>query len=242
MLEIVDVTGGYGDANVLDHVSLEVASREAVALFGPNGAGKSTLMAATLPRRQGTLRLAGRDLSRAASHTLVAAGISLVPEGRQIFAPFTVWDNLRLGTIGLSGRGTLSEQSDYVFDLFPRLAERNRQRAGTLSGGEQQMLAIGRALMTKPTMLLLDEPFLGLAPMIVSEIIAALRRLQLDGLTILLVEQKLDIALNFATRAYVMIKGRLVLESTARDLMQRKDLHDLYFKLTEPTHGSSINA
>jgi branched-chain amino acid transport system ATP-binding protein len=238
MLEITDMTGGYGRADVLDHVTLDVARGEAVALLGPNGAGKSTLMAAvtaTLPQRAGTLRLAGRDLSGAASHELVAAGMALVPEGRQIFAPFTVRDNLRLGAIALSGRGSLSERHNYVLDLFPRLAERANQRAGTMSGGEQQMLAIGRALMCRPTLVLLDEPFLGLAPKVVEEIVSALRKLQGDGLTILLVEQKLDIALRCASRAYVMLKGRLVLESTTRELEQRTDLHDLYFKLSAPT-------
>jgi branched-chain amino acid transport system ATP-binding protein len=235
LLEIADITGGYGRADVLDHVSLRLVRGEAVALLGPNGAGKSTLMAAvtaTLPRRSGTLRFADRDLSRAASHDLVAAGMALVPEGRQIFTPFTVRDNLRLGAIALSGRSNLSERYDHVFNLFPRLAERAGQRAGTMSGGEQQMLAIGRALMCKPSLLLLDEPFLGLAPMIVEEIIGALRKLQAEGLTILLVEQKFDIALKCTSRAYVMIKGKLVLESAMRDLSKRKDVHDLYFKLS----------
>jgi branched-chain amino acid transport system ATP-binding protein len=232
VLEIVGMTGGYARANVLDQVSLNVADGEAVALLGPNGAGKSTLMAAltaTLPRRGGMLRLAGRDLSKAASHDLVAAGIALVPEGRQIFAPFTVRENLRLGAFGLGGRASLSERFGYVFNLFPRLAERAHQRAGTMSGGEQQMLAVGRALMCKPRLVLLDEPFLGLAPMILAEIVAALRQLQSDGLTILLVEQKLDIALSCTSRAYVMLKGRLVRESSTQDLLQHKNLHDLYF-------------
>jgi branched-chain amino acid transport system ATP-binding protein len=238
MLEVADMTGGYGRADVLDRVSLRVGRGEAVALLGPNGAGKSTLMAAltaTLPRRAGTLRIAGRDLSRAASHDLVAAGMALVPEGRLIFTPFTVRDNLRLGAIKLAGRGRLAERHDYVFNLFPRLAERALQRGGTLSGGEQQMLAIGRALMCKPTLLLLDEPFLGLAPMIVTEIVAALRKLQRDGLTILLVEQKLDIALRCTSRALVMLKGRLVLESSTQELSRRQDLPDLYFKLSAPS-------
>jgi branched-chain amino acid transport system ATP-binding protein len=238
MLEITDMTGGYGRADVLDHVTLRVAPAEAVALLGPNGAGKSTLMAAltaTLPRRAGTLRFAGRDLTGAASHDLVAAGMALVPEGRLIFTPFTVRDNLRLGAIALTGRGRLAERQDYVFNLFPRLAERASQRGGTLSGGEQQMLAIGRALMCKPTLLLLDEPFLGLAPMVVTEIVAALRKLQRDGLAILLVEQKLDIALRCTSRALVMLKGRLVLESSTQELSQRQDLHDLYFKLSAPS-------
>ena len=237
MLEVGNISGGYGRADVLENVSLNVAQGEAVALLGPNGAGKSTLMAAltaTLPRRTGTLRLDGRDLTRAHSHDLVAAGMALVPEGRLIFTPFTVRDNLRLGAIALSGRGGLAERHDYVFGLFPRLAERAGQRAGTLSGGEQQMLAIGRALMSKPTMLLLDEPFLGLAPMIVSEIVAGLRTLQRDGLTLLLVEQKLDIALTCTSRAYVMLKGAVALESSTNDLAQRPDLPDLYFKLSAP--------
>ncbi len=237
MLDVNNMSGGYGRADVLENISLKVAQGEAVALLGPNGAGKSTLMAAltaTLPRRAGALRLDGRDLSRAQSHDLVAAGMALVPEGRLIFTPFTVRDNLRLGAIALSRRGRLAERHDYVFGLFPRLAERAGQRAGTLSGGEQQMLAIGRALMSKPTLLLLDEPFLGLAPMIVSEIVAALRTLQRDGLTILLVEQKLDIALTCTSRAYVLLKGAVALESSTRDLAQRPDLHDLYFKLSAP--------
>jgi branched-chain amino acid transport system ATP-binding protein len=244
MLEVSNISGGYGRADVLANVSLNVAQSEAVALLGPNGAGKSTLMAAltaTLPRRTGALRLGGRDLSRAQSHHLVAAGIALVPEGRLIFTPFTVRDNLRLGAIALSRRGSLAERHDYVFGLFPRLGERAGQRAGTLSGGEQQMLAIGRALMSKPTMLLLDEPFLGLAPMIVNEIVAALHKLQRDGLTILLVEQKLDIALTCTTRAYVMLKGALALESSTHALAQRPDLHDLYFKLSAP-HATAVRA
>jgi len=235
MLETLDISGGYQRANVLDRVTLRLAAGEAVSLMGPNGAGKSSLMAAltaTLPRRTGTLRLAGRDVSRAGSHELVASGLALVPEGRQIFWPFSVKDNLRLGAIALTGRDTLQQRFDYVLALFPRLAERLTQRAGTMSGGEQQMLAIGRALMSKPSLLLLDEPFLGLAPRVVEEITAALRQLQHDGLTILLVEQKLDIALACTTRAYVMLKGRIVLEQATPDLARRPDLQDLYFSLS----------
>jgi branched-chain amino acid transport system ATP-binding protein len=235
MLETVNISGGYPRANVLDRVSLRFAAGEAVSLLGPNGAGKSTLMAAltaTLPRRTGALRLAGHDISRAGSHELVAAGLALVPEGRQVFTPFSVRDNLRLGAIALGRRASLQQRYDYVLALFPRLAERLSQRAGTMSGGEQQMLAIGRALMSKPTVLLLDEPFLGLAPRIVEEITTALGKLQRDGLTILLVEQKLDIALACTSRAYIMIKGRIVLEQATRELAARADLQDLYFSLS----------
>jgi branched-chain amino acid transport system ATP-binding protein len=152
-----------------------------------------------------------------------------VPEGRLVFAPFSVEDNLRLGAIRL--KGDLGERFQFVYALFPRLAERHRQAAGTLSGGEQQMLAIGRALMSAPRLLLLDEPFLGLAPMVVGEIRQALEKLRVSGLTLLMVEQKLDIALAFASRAYVMIKGRVALEETTERLARRADLGDLYFAL-----------
>ena len=233
MLETVRLSGGYGAADVLHDISLHVGAGECVALLGPNGAGKSTLMAAltaTLPRRNNLLRLDGKDVSAAPSHALVAAGLALVPEGRQIFAPFSVRDNLRLGAFALpSSRGAFDERLAYVFALFPRLSERVAQQAGTLSGGEQQMLAIGRALMSAPRMLLLDEPFLGLAPLIVEEILGALRKLRADGLTTLIVEQKLEIALACASRAYVLIHGRVARESSCTDLAQQGDLRDLYF-------------
>jgi branched-chain amino acid transport system ATP-binding protein len=207
---------------------------ESVALLGPNGAGKSTLMAAltgTIAHRSGVVELDGRDLVREPSHAIVGHGVALVPEGRLVFAPFSVEDNLRLGAVRL--RGQLAERYDAVYGLFPRLAERRRQSAGTLSGGEQQMLAIGRALMSAPRLLLLDEPFLGLAPLVVQEISRALEKLRESGLTLLMVEQKLDIALAFASRAYVLIKGRVALEDTTAALARRSDLGDLYFALAQ---------
>ncbi len=232
MLRLTDVAASYGAAPVLQGVSLHVEKGETVALLGPNGAGKSTLMAAitgTLAERAGRIELEGRDLSREKSHAIVARGVALVPEGRLVFAPFSVEDNLRLGAIRL--KGALSERYDYVYALFPRLAERRRQIAGTLSGGEQQMLAIARALMSAPRLLLLDEPFLGLAPLVVAEIRTALEKLRASGLTLFMVEQKLDIALSFASRAYVLIKGRVALEQTTAALAKRRDLGDLYFAL-----------
>ena len=232
MLRVRELTAGYGAAPVLQGVSLHVDKGETVALLGPNGAGKSTLMAAltgTIRNRSGTIEFEETDLAKKMSHAIVASGVALVPEGRLVFPPFSVEDNLRLGAVRLNGN--VQERFDFVHSLFPRLAERRRQAAGTLSGGEQQMLAIGRALMSAPRLLLLDEPFLGLAPMVVSEIRNSLQELRRTGLTLLMVEQKLDIALAFASRAYVLIKGRVVLEESTQDLARRPDLRDLYFSL-----------
>ena len=232
MLRIARLDAGYGTAPVLQGIELHVEKGETVALLGPNGAGKSTLMAAitgTVPARRGEISWEGADLVAQKSHAIVANGVALVPEGRLVFFPFSVEDNLRLGAIRL--KGSLAERYRAVYELFPRLRERRRQAAGTLSGGEQQMLAIGRALMSAPRLLLLDEPFLGLAPMVVAEIGAALRKLRDSGLTLLIVEQKLEIALNFASRAYVLIKGRVALEDTTAALARRPDLADLYFSL-----------
>jgi branched-chain amino acid transport system ATP-binding protein len=232
MLRVRDLKAGYGAAAVLQGVSLQVEKGETVTLLGPNGAGKSTLLAAltgTIARRAGELLFDGKDIIAEPSHAIVAQGVALVPEGRLVFAPFNVEDNLRLGAVRL--RGELEERYRYVYGLFPRLAERKTQVAGTLSGGEQQMLAIGRALMSAPRLLLLDEPFLGLAPLVVAEIREALEKLRQSGLTILMVEQKLDIALGFASRAYVLIKGRVALEDSTARLAQRADLNDLYFAL-----------
>jgi branched-chain amino acid transport system ATP-binding protein len=233
MLRLSDLRASYGAASVLQGVSLEVAAGETVALLGPNGAGKSTLLAAvtgTIRRRSGQILFDGKNILDQPAHRIVESGIRLVPEGRLVFAPFSVEDNLRLGALRL--QGGLLERFDYVYGLFPRLAERKRQPAGTLSGGEQQMLAIGRALMSRPRLLLLDEPFLGLAPLVVHQIRTALEKLRASGLTMLMVEQKLDIALSFAQRAYVLIKGRVVLEEATEALARRPDLSDLYFSIS----------
>ena len=242
MLELRDLTAGYGRTDVVRGVSLSVGAGETVALLGPNGAGKSTLMAAltgTVPRRSGAVLLGGDDVVRVDSHRIVARGMALVPEGRLVFPPMTVEDNLALGAtqLGRRGAGGISSRFDFVYGLFPRLAERRRQTGGTLSGGEQQMLAIGRALMSAPRVLLLDEPFLGLAPLVVREIHRALDALKAEGLTILLVEQKLDVALALAERAHVMIKGRIELSASSTELRSRPDLATLYFTLARSQSG-----
>ena len=237
MLELRHVHAGHGAGEVVRGVDIDVARGETVALLGPNGAGKSTLLNAlsgTVRVRSGAARMDGVDLLALPSHAIVAHGLTQVPEGRRVFAPLSVHDNLRLGTVRLARRAKqTSTRFDYVYTLFPRLAERRAQLAGTLSGGEQQMLAIGRALMSAPRVLLLDEPFLGLAPLVVMEIRRALDALRGEGLTMLLVEQKLDIALGFASRAYVMIKGAIVLTDTTANLAQRSDLAQLYFDLAQ---------
>ena len=232
MLILTDMVAGYGPVPVLHNIGMVVGSGEVVTVLGPNGAGKSTLIKgiAGVIRRRGGLSLDGRDISHLDSHHIVAAGLAVVPEGRLIFAPLTVEDNLRLGSIRLQNRrSSIMERFAGVFDLFPRLAERRYQLGGTLSGGEQQMLAIGRALMSAPRILLLDEPFIGLAPIVVEEIIQALEKLRENGLTLMLVEQKIEVALQFAQNAYVMVKGRVVLHDTTKNLLRRDDLEDLYF-------------
>ena len=232
MLILTDMVAGYGPVPVLHNIGMVVGSGEVVTVLGPNGAGKSTLIKgiAGVIRRRGGLSLDGQDISHLDSHHIVAAGLAVVPEGRLIFAPLTVEDNLRLGSIRLRNRrSSIMECFAGVFDLFPRLAERRYQLGGTLSGGEQQMLAIGRALMSAPRILLLDEPFIGLAPIVVEEIIQALEKLRENGLTLVLVEQKIEVALQFAQNAYVMVKGRVVLHDTTKNLLRRDDLEDLYF-------------
>ena len=232
MLILTDMVAGYGPVPVLHNIGMVVGSGEVVTVLGPNGAGKSTLIKgiAGVIRRRGGVSLDGQDISHLDSHHIVAAGLAVVPEGRLIFAPLTVEDNLRLGSIRLQNRrSSIMERFAGVFDLFPRLAERRYQLGGTLSGGEQQMLAIGRALMSAPRILLLDEPFIGLAPIVVEEIIQALEKLRENGLTLMLVEQKIEVALQFAQNAYVMVKGRVVLHDTTKNLLRRDDLQDLYF-------------
>jgi branched-chain amino acid transport system ATP-binding protein len=232
MLRLSDLRASYGAGPVLHGVSMRLSPGETVAVLGPNGAGKSTLLAAvtgTIRSRTGSVLFDGVELSGKPSHDIVQRGVALVPEGRLVFAPFSVEDNLRLGAIRL--RGDPGERYRFVYGLFPRLEERRRQAAGTLSGGEQQMLAIARALMSGPRLLLLDEPFLGLAPLVVAEIRRSLEELRRSGLTLLIVEQKLDIALEFAQRAYVLIKGEVALEAGTGELARRADLKDLYFSL-----------
>jgi branched-chain amino acid transport system ATP-binding protein len=234
MLTIRNLRGGYGRIEVLHGVSLSVRPGEVVALVGANGAGKSTLLKAVsglLPHWTGEILFEGRELSGKKPPEIVAMGVGLVPEGRWIFPPMSVVDNLRLGAYLRLRRGDkqgVEEELQRVYQLFPILAERRNQPAGTLSGGEQQMLAIGRALMTRPRLLLLDEPTTGLAPLLVEKIFQIIARLRHEGLTFLLVEQNAQGALSLADRGYVLETGRMVLQGRARDLLEDQEVKRAY--------------
>jgi branched-chain amino acid transport system ATP-binding protein len=230
MLEVVGLSSGYGGPVVLKDVSLRVSAGEIVTVIGTNGAGKTTLLntlAGLLRPLGGTVRLDGEPISGLPTEKIVRAGLSLVPEGRQVIAPLSVEENLRVGAYGRKGGGA-ADTLAAIYDRFPRLKERRRQPAGLLSGGEQQMLAIGRALMAGPRVLLLDEPSMGLAPLIVSEIFVLLGELNRQGLTVLLVEQNARKALTLATRGYVLEGGRIVLEGSAEQLAKSPAIVDAY--------------
>ena len=221
MLAIEEVRSGYGRIEALHGVSIDVAAGEIVTLVGANGAGKTTLLRAisgVQPISAGRIRFEEHRLDGMSAHARVALGIAQVPEGRQVFAPLSVEDNLRLGAWTRRGERPDAELA-CVYELFPALASRRRVSAGTLSGGEQQMLAIGRALMAKPRLLLLDEPSMGLAPMLVGQILDVLGRLKQGGLTVLLVEQNARAALAIADRGYVVETGRIATSGSAGELL-----------------------
>ncbi len=230
LLEVHDLHVSYGAIKALSGVSLKVYEGEIVSVIGSNGAGKSTLMNAIMGmvrREKGEVRLSDAVLD-SKSFRVVQQGISLSPEGRKVFAPLTVLENLRMGAFPRGNDGKIGEDLEWVFSLFPRLKERIAQYAGTLSGGEQQMLAIGRALMSRPKVLLLDEPSLGLAPIIIKDIFKELRRINNDGVTILLVEQNARQALLLSHRGYVIQTGRLVTEGPSEELLANADIKAAY--------------
>ena len=232
MLEIRKLEAGYGALRVLRGVSLAVPQGKVVALLGGNGAGKTTTMktvVGVVRATGGEIELDGERIDRLPSHAIFARGIALVPQGRELFPDMTVAENLELGALarGSTG-GKLADLLEDVFDKFPRLRERTAQRAGSLSGGEQQMLATGRALMSRPTVLLLDEPTNGLAPLIVQELARTLKRLNEAGQTILLVEQNVRVALSIADYVYVIRTGEIVLESDARKIDDADEMFSAY--------------
>ena len=230
LLDIDGLSARYGKVRALHPTSLSVGQGEMVAVLGPNGAGKSTLLRAImgLLPTDGSVRFAGRHINARAPHQRAGAGLIMVPEGRGIFGPMTVAENLSLGAYGVRAAQMRAQRQTQVFTLFPRLKERMGQLAGSLSGGEQQMLAIGRALMAGPVLLMLDEPSLGLAPRMAAEILETLGELNRSGLSILIVEQKAPLALKLADRAYVLATGRVVAETVPGQVTSHHDLARFY--------------
>jgi branched-chain amino acid transport system ATP-binding protein len=231
LLQLDEVHTYYGNIHALKGITIEVARGEIVTLIGSNGAGKTTTLktiSGLLHPRQGSVRFEGRDISRVPAHRLVADGIGHAPEGRRIFSRLTVLENLQMGAYTRRNKAEQAEDMDRVFRLFPRLKERRSQSGGSLSGGEQQMLAIGRALMSRPRLLLLDEPSLGLAPILVQQIFEIVADINRQGTTILLVEQNALQALGVAHRGYVLQTGRVTLADTAKGLAANPDVRRAY--------------
>jgi branched-chain amino acid transport system ATP-binding protein len=231
MLEIEHLAVAHGDAVAVWDVSLRVGAGDLVSVVGPNGAGKTTLIdaiAGLLPVRSGAIRLDGRDLASVPAHELCRHGIALVPEGRRLFAGMTVEENLEIGCYAPPARAQRSRSLERVYAIFPVLRERRRQLAGSLSGGQQQMVAIGRALMAMPRLLLLDEPSLGLAPQIVDQVFEVVAGIHADGVAVLLVEQNIVQAFSIAARAYVLEQGRVVAEGAPAALAQDARIREAY--------------
>ncbi|MHB1276708.1 MAG: ABC transporter ATP-binding protein [Candidatus Humimicrobiaceae bacterium] len=235
MLKIEKINSGYGNINVLKEVSIDVREKEIVAIIGSNGAGKTTLLktiSGIIRCTSGNIFFQGENIIRMPEKRIVELGICQVPEGRHIFPTLSVKDNLMLGAYlryRKENKKKINETLEFVYDLFPRLKERSRQNGSTLSGGEQQMLALGRALMSKPKLLLLDEPSMGLAPKIVQRIYEALDNLNKQGITILLVEQNAEAALSIAGRGYILQTGQIALEDSCKNLLGSKSVKKIYF-------------
>jgi branched-chain amino acid transport system ATP-binding protein len=240
MLEMDNVHTYYENIHALKGVSLSVDKGEIVTLIGANGAGKSTTlktMSGLLRPRQGSIRFNGEDLTRYPPHQIVAKGVVQVPEGRRVFGRLTVTENLEMGAFAIKDQSLINENMERVFHLFPKLKERRKQVAGTLSGGEQQMLATGRALMASPLVLLMDEPSMGLAPVLVDNIFDTIRQLHLSGTTILLVEQNARMALQVSDRGYVLQTGTIVLSDRAENLRKNEMVRKVYLGETEGEMG-----
>lgn len=233
MLELTGICAGYGRVEVLHNLDLSVAEGEIVTIIGANGAGKSTLLKAisgVVKISAGSISFEGRRVDELGVEAIVRRRLVQIPEGRKLFGPLSVEENLQLGAYSRRRQGSpVSARLERVFGLFPRLEERLGQQAGTLSGGEQQMLAVARALMAEPRLLLLDEPSMGLAPIVVRDIFTSLRRLNEEGLTMVLVEQDARIALSLAHRGLVMERGRIVLADSAQSLLENPDVRAIYF-------------
>ena len=231
MLEIKDIEVYYGVIQALKGISFEVNQGEVIALIGANGAGKTTTLqtiTGLLQAKRGSISFEGKDITRTTAHNIVKLGIAHVPEGRRVFSNLTVYQNLRMGAYTRADKNEIEESLNLVYERFPRLQERKNQMAGTLSGGEQQMLAMGRALMSKPKLIVMDEPSMGLSPIFVNEIFDIIRKVSAEGTTVLLVEQNAKKALSIADRAYVLETGQIVLSGKAEDLLKDDSVKKAY--------------
>lgn len=231
MIKIGNLVVSYGGIEALKGVSLEVPSGKIVTLVGANGAGKSTTLKSIVglvKPKSGTIDYEGTDLTKLNTELMVKKGIALVPEGRKVFADLTVLENLKIGAYSRTDKAGIAEDLEKVYSLFPRLKERTWQAAGTLSGGEQQMLAIGRALMSRPKLIMMDEPSLGLAPIIVKELFGIIKKINEEGMTVLLIEQNANAALKIADIGYIMETGRITLSGSGQELLNNDDIKKAY--------------
>jgi branched-chain amino acid transport system ATP-binding protein len=231
MLEVENVSAAYGMVQILWGVSFKIREKEIVSIIGPNGAGKTTLVrtiSGMLPAINGTIRFKGENIEKLPPHEIVKKGITLIPEGREIFPRMTVEENLLLGAYIVKDKNTIKESKEKVYDIFPVLKKKEKALAQTLSGGEQQMLVISRSLMSNPALLILDEPSLGLAPIIVEKVLDTLRKINEDGVAILLVEQNIRDSLNIANRGYVLEEGKIIIEGEGRELLSNQHIKEVY--------------
>lgn len=231
MLDIKNLSVSYGAIDAVKNISMHVDDGEIVSLIGANGAGKTTTLhtiTGLVPAKSGSVMFNGHDLLKERNHNIVTYGMAHIPEGRHVFTRMSVQENLEMGAFSIKNDSTMAADLDMVFDLFPRLKERRRQLAGTLSGGEQQMVAMGRALMSHPNTILMDEPSMGLSPKLVKEIFAIIRKLHAEGITVLLVEQNAKMALSIADRAYVLETGFITMEGGAKDLLHDEKVRKAY--------------
>jgi branched-chain amino acid transport system ATP-binding protein len=231
MLEVENLSSGYGTVQILWDVSFRINEKEIISIIGPNGAGKTTLVrtiAGLLPTKTGTIRFKGENIEKTPPYEIVKKGLTLIPEGREIFPRMTVDENMRLGAYTLNDKSKVAELKERVYQIFPVLKKKEKVLAQTLSGGEQQMLVIGRSLMSNPKLLILDEPSLGLAPIIVEKVLDTLEMINDDGVTILLVEQNIRDSLNIANRAYVLEEGKIIIEGEGRELLNNEHIKEVY--------------
>ncbi|GAA0077903.1 ABC transporter ATP-binding protein [Clostridium sp. CTA-5] len=231
MIKIDDLVVAYGGIEALKGINLEVPSGKIVTLVGANGAGKSTTLKSIVglvKPKSGNIDYEGTDLTKISTEQMVKKGIALVPEGRRVFADLTVLENLKIGAYSRNDHNGIEEDLEKMYELFPRLKERTWQAAGTLSGGEQQMLAIGRALMSRPKLIMMDEPSLGLAPIIVKELFEIIKRINKEGMTVLLIEQNANAALKIADIGYIMETGRIILKGTGKELLHNEEIKKAY--------------